>query len=81
MSCNKSHKALATTIQRLGRLLNEDEIFNFYCDHVKRNACRYDLRTGKYDEYEYQEVKQLATAFYYRQLGRMVHKGEIVVSI
>ena len=80
-----THKLLLKEIRRKGRLLNKNEVFDFYTEKVmtKDATCRiiYTINGIKTTDYPLWELKERAREWYRRALGSLVLKGELEVVI
>lgn len=77
---------LYSIIQSKGRLLTDDEVFNFYSENVQRTECKFVVVNGRfglgrYDHYTKADIEAKAHLFYFRTLGKIVASGAIKVSI
>jgi hypothetical protein len=72
-----NQEKLIHKIKQLGRFLTDDEIMEFYLDNVQRKTCRIGIFQTKGEEYKYYDLKNMATSFYVRAIGRACISGKL----
>ena len=78
---NDNQARLLEEIKAKGRFLTDEEVVEFYNEHVRRRLCRFGFlqAPSQYKEQTYREVYDLARAFYLRAIGVLCEDGELSV--
>ena len=74
---NDNQARLLGEIKTKGRFLTDEEVVEFYNEHVRRRLCRFGMFQSpkQYKEQTYSEVRDLARAFYLRAIGVLCVEG------
>ena len=77
----KNQHALLAKIKQLGRLLNEEEIIDFYIENCSRGTCHSIVAVGGIRTIEDRlwQIKAKAQSCYTYTLGRLVVSGAFVI--
>ena len=85
----KNQTKLYKLIRKKGRLLNDEEVVQFYAENIQKKYCAVSFPYENYrgeilrskNEYLYSELNTMAQGFYLRALGRIVKEGIIETKI
>ena len=82
-----TRQKLISMIAEKGRVLTEDEAFDFYTENIMRNdvTCRLhpwkNRGKGKYEDYDMQELQQKARQWHRMTIGALVLRGFLKVEV